>query len=81
MRGPFDRFVYGRIWRTRFRLVERPVKLIGAVKRAENLGAMVGRGEERRGEIGAEILDLSIFESIIGNTANRETDRSRVSPV
>lgn len=49
---------------------ERPVKLISAVKRTEN------------GEIGAGILDLRIFESIIGNTASegptdRPTDRSR----
>lgn len=48
---------------------ERPVKLISAVKRAEN------------GEIGAGILDLRIFESIIGNTASegpagRPIDRS-----
>jgi len=38
--------------------IERSVKLIRAVERAEG------------GEIGAGVLDLRIFESIIGNTAN-----------
>lgn len=61
--GPLGRIVYGRIWRAAsISRSEQPVKLISAVKRAENE------------EIGAGILDLRIFESIIGNTAG-ETDR------
>jgi len=38
--------------------IERSVKLIRAIERAEG------------GEIGAGVVDLRIFESIIGNTAN-----------
>jgi len=65
--------VYGRIWwAVSISRNERPVKLISAVKRAEN------------GEIGAGILDLRIFGSIIGNTVgerptHQSTDRQNLA--
>lgn len=75
--GSLGWLVYGRIWRVvSISRGERPVKLISAVKRAENR------------EIGAGILDLCIFESIIGNTASegpsdrpagQSTDRQNLS--
>jgi len=70
LRVPISRWsIYERIWwAVSISRSEQPVKLISAVKRAEN------------GEIGAGILDLRIFGSIIGNMAgesstNRSTDR------
>lgn len=73
---PFDRFVYGRIRRTRFRLVERPVKLISAPL-GEPRTWEVGGGGERKNWRGNS--RSAYFRVHYRKHGQRETDRSRVS--